>query len=443
MTIFVMGLWSAQILFVLLDSAFKEARYHRLMKERAIETMAEQAEAIVAFPGATLPVRRSIPVTLRSRVWASEKSAFESLVVPRDPQLENWFRSVLMDKGIVVDELHAAYATDVETPASVEARARFAGPRELPTYTYIALQVSGATGWINGQIASYARPDPVTMHDILLNLLIFAMVGGAGVALITKQITSALVDLKQAAENFGRPNAEPVDPERGPVEFREAIVALNEAGERIAELLDQKNVMLGAISHELRTPLTSLRLRLEGLQDDEERHRAITTAEEMARILDEILELAREGNSQTAGARYDLSAMLVDVVADEQERGRDVSLTCHERLVAKIRPASMRRLLHNIIGNAAVYAGSARVSAWRIGEVIHIVVEDDGPGMTEQDLQTMFTPFQRGEASRNRSLGGAGLGLAIARAIARAHGGDISISNRDPHGLRAEISLPG
>ncbi|MEM8572751.1 MAG: ATP-binding protein [Pseudomonadota bacterium] len=442
LAIFIVGICLAQVLFLVLDTSIKNFRYHSLMKERAVEMFALQAEAVLENPGVELPVRTSIPVSRRSRIWMADQSVFESRRPARDPTLEAEFSAFLERRGLDVLELRAGYRNPPRERVTSEGRQRYGGTRRLPSETHLSVRIAGLPGWINGRIASYAAPEPLTAEDILLNLAIFALVGAIGTGVISGSVRSALSNLKAAAEDVGRPDTDGIGRVQGPVEFHEAVRALNDSRRRVEDLLDQKNVMLGAISHEIRTPLTALRLGIEGIACPASRERAIATVEEITHLLDEILELARDGTWGNDLERYDLTAILADVVADERERGRDVLLIEGGRLVARIRPASIRRLLHNIIGNAALYAGSARVSAARIGDMIRIVVEDDGPGVPEDALNAILLPFQRGENSRSRSTGGAGLGLAIARGIARAHGGDISLANRAPHGLRAEVHLP-
>jgi signal transduction histidine kinase len=113
-----------------------------------------------------------------------------------------------------------------------------------------------------------------------------------------------------------------------------------------------------------------------------------------------------------------------------------------EKLVVSCRPGSLKRALNNIIQNAITYGGGARLALTATPESAVITIDDDGPGIPEADLERMFEPFARGEISRNRETGGSGLGLAIARSVIRAHGGVISMANRDKGGLRVKISLP-
>ncbi|MEM9592276.1 MAG: histidine kinase dimerization/phospho-acceptor domain-containing protein, partial [Pseudomonadota bacterium] len=313
LAIFIGGVLIAQLLYLVLDTSIRHAHYHKLMKERAIEKIALQVAALVEDPSIALPLRGvTIPVSRRSRVWTGDINAFDGVPIQNDPELAARYQDILSARGFIVKEVLAAYVKTAVRTVNHEGRERFAGSRALPSETYIAIRLDGYQHWINGVVASYAAPDPLTTRHIALNLAILALVGGSGAALMRRGVSNALSDLQQAAESVGRAGAPPA-PLKGPNEFHDAIDALNCSRRRVAELLDQKNVMLGALSHEIRTPLTSIRLRLENFEPSLDRDRAIGTIEEMTRLLDEILELAREGRYGIRLGRYDLSAIIADV----------------------------------------------------------------------------------------------------------------------------------
>ena len=132
------------------------------------------------------------------------------------------------------------------------------------------------------------------------------------------------------------------------------------------------------------------------------------------------------------------------MVAEFVDRGGAATLADTSGLViADIRPVLIRRALRNLIGNALKYGGAARVHVTRDHGTVCVTIDDDGPGIDQAAIETMFEPFVRAEASRNRATGGSGLGLTIARAIARQHGGAVTLANRPGGGLTARLSLPG
>jgi len=167
------------------------------------------------------------------------------------------------------------------------------------------------------------------------------------------------------------------------------------------------------------------------------------TIDEITRSLDDILSLARVGRPSDPLERTDLSALLAGVVEEYEDMGQPVELAATQRLALPLRATWLRRALRNLIENAVRYGGKARVSLVSEGRNAVIRIEDDGPGIAEGEIAAMMEPFARGEASRNRETGGAGLGLTLARAIAEQHGGGVTLKNRTSgQGLIAELRLP-
>jgi signal transduction histidine kinase len=211
---------------------------------------------------------------------------------------------------------------------------------------------------------------------------------------------------------------------------------------RIRALLDEKDVMLGAIGHDLKTPLAALRVRIESVENEGERERMARTIEDIARTLDDILSLARVGRPTDPLEQTDLAALAASVVDEFEDMGEPVTLAESSRMPAPVRATWLRRALRNLIANAVRYGGKAEVSLALEGDSVVVAIEDEGPGIPDAEIAGMLEPFTRGETSRNRATGGAGLGLTIARAIAEQHGGRIVLANRPGGGLRAELRLP-
>ena len=200
--------------------------------------------------------------------------------------------------------------------------------------------------------------------------------------------------------------------------------------------------MLGALGHDLRTPLSSLRIRLESMEPEAERLKAVRTIEETARLLEDILELARQGRSTEPAQTMDISILVEDMVEDYAETGAAVTMGFRERAPVACKAILFRRLLRNLIDNALKYGGTASVSVRKVDCEIEVRVDDEGPGMSPQALEAATQPFVRGEASRSRSTGGAGLGLALADYVARSHNGRLILENRTSKGLSAIVRLP-
>lgn len=260
---------------------------------------------------------------------------------------------------------------------------------------------------------------------------------------VGRRIARPLRQLTGAARQFARTGAsDPVD-EGGPGDVRDLTTAFNAMRARIIAMLDEKDRMLGAIGHDLRTPLASLRVRAESVEDEGERARMSQTIDEMNRMLEDILSLARAGRSTEEPQKVDLASLADAVVEDFVELGSPVDMADSDRAVALVRPQQIRRALRNLIENAIVYGDRAHVTVAREGDMIRLTVADEGPGIAEDRMDEMLEPFTRMEGSRNRETGGAGLGLALVRAIMAEHHGQLRLSNRPEGGLEASLVLPG
>jgi signal transduction histidine kinase len=210
---------------------------------------------------------------------------------------------------------------------------------------------------------------------------------------------------------------------------------------RLQRYVEDRTTMTAAIAHDLRTPL----MRLSVLLDDvPPTTRAAADAEirEMRARISSILSFIKGVSSPVKRQRLSLRSLLESVVNELADRGADVTLEDGPDLTIDADVAGVRAMLTNLAENAVQYAGSARLTLSGGGGLAHVCVIDSGPGISPAHLDRVFEPFYRVEASRNRDTGGSGLGLASARAVARAHGGDITLSNRESGGLIVSVSLP-
>jgi signal transduction histidine kinase len=162
----------------------------------------------------------------------------------------------------------------------------------------------------------------------------------------------------------------------------------------------------------------------------------------MEAMIAETLSFASEDALRGPSEPADLDAMLASICDDFADAGRDASFTPGPRLVAQCRPNALKRALTNLIDNALRHGGSAHVALTDRDGGIEIAIADKGPGIPPEELEKVFQPFYRLESSRNRDTGGTGLGLAVARTIVRAHGGDVTLANAPEGGLVATVRLP-
>lgn len=296
--------------------------------------------------------------------------------------------------------------------------------------------------WVNFRTTRIDQPPPWAGKTLqLLGLLLIAVIGTG--LFIARKTARSMADLAEAANRFGRGEDPPRLREHGPREVRETIRAINLMQERLHKHLQDRSRLLAAVSHDLRTPITTLRLRAEYIEDSDMRERTLATLEEMEAILSATLSFARDEAADETARSTDLAALVQSLVDDHVDLGGDVTYEGPDRLIARCRPVSLRRALSNLVDNAVKYGGRVRVALYEEEGSRVIQVDDDGPGIPEADLEKVFEPFFRLEASRSRETGGTGLGLSVARTIVHAHGGALQLRNRVEGGLQGLVRLPG
>lgn len=258
----------------------------------------------------------------------------------------------------------------------------------------------------------------------------------------TRMTVRPLTRLAQAAHGLGESLHQAPLPEDGPSEVRDAARAFNTMQQRIRQDIEERERFLAAVSHDLRTPVTRLRLRSELLKDEQLRERNLHDLDEMQQMLTGALDFLRGKMVEEVVSPLDAVALLESLVDDQTEAGHEVTLTTPASARIKGRPQALRRAIGNMIDNALKYGQRAHIELQANDDGVRVIVEDEGPGLPEAELDKVFEPFYRVESSRNRETGGVGLGLAIVRQIARKHGGDVTLSNRPGGGVRAVLWLP-
>lgn len=371
----------------------------------------------------------------------------------RNPEAEAELELILRDQGFPPSEV-VVTRRDIRHDSTVKQRlqepqAHFGPHANLPYRDVLVagVRLPSEGSWLVARVPIPPRQPVMLITIIGQTLFLYIFIVGA-MALILRRITRSLAALTQRVEKFAATRkADGQLVPAGPDDVRRLIAAHNEMEARIAALLDEKDVMLGAIGHDLKTPLAALRVRIESVENPDERQRMAATIEDIVRSLDDILSLARVGRPSDALERTELSALVASVVEEYEDMEENVLLGDTERMVLPVRQTWLRRALRNLIGNALRYGETAQVSLRREGDRAVIRIEDAGPGIPESEIERMLDPFTRGEPSRNTSTGGAGLGLALARAIADQHGGALELTNRygpggEIEGLVAALRLP-
>jgi signal transduction histidine kinase len=366
----------------------------------------------------------------------------------RDPAREEMLHAILVGQGADPAEL-IVVTREVANDRYVMDQLRGRERAELGHGKMLVagLLRRGETEWT---VARWplTGPEPNQLGWLIGQTLLLYVLLVGGLAWLLRRITRPIAALTKRLERFAatRELDGQLEPS-GPDDTRRLIAAHNAMEARIAALLHEKDVMLGAIGHDLKTPLAALRVRIESVDDDAERAKMAASIEDITRSLDDILSLARVGRPSDPLERTDLAALLAAVVEEFEDMAEPVELAETERLAMPLRATWLRRALRNLIENALRYGERARVSLAREGRQAVVRIEDDGPGIPEDEIAAMMEPFARGDGSRNRETGGSGLGLALARAIADQHGGTLTLTNRfgpggKVAGLVAELRLP-
>ena len=390
---------------------------------------------------------------LRSRPRGLRRGGIErSATTPLMPgerrveRAEIALREVLSEQGIAAKSLvvtirRAGDDPEIATRPRLRARLGAEGWANRPIFV-AGIERADGSGWDVVRQPMPGRPSGVIGTILFQTLVIFAVLL-ALLYFVLRRVTRPLAQLTSRVGDFSdNPDRAVQLEERGPADLRRLIAAHNAMESRIVALLDEKDVMLGAIGHDLKTPLAALRVRIESVPDDAQRSRMAQSIEDITRTLDDILELARVGRPGEQLESTELSALVAGIAEEYEDLGKPVTLGDKPRIALPLRATLLRRAIRNLIDNALRYGKSARVSVVQEGTRVTILIEDEGPGIPAQQIAAMLEPFQRGEGSRNRKTGGAGLGLTLARAIAAQHGGELSLANRPEGGLRAEIRLP-
>ena len=289
--------------------------------------------------------------------------------------------------------------------------------------------------------SNWPRGDRFLVGRLIFQTLVLYIVVLLPVLWIARRIARPLRALAAASAGFRPGDSQPLT-EQGPGDVRAVIAAHNALTARVGGMLDEKDRMLGAIGHDLRTPLAALRVRIENVDDDEDRTRMAGIIDEMSGTLEDILSLARIGKPSEPVTEVDLAALVDAVVDDFRDLDQPVEAEEAPRLLIRLRPTLMRRAVRNLVENAVKYAGAAEVRLLAEPGRAIIEVADRGPGIPVDGREAVFGAFTRIEHSRNRETGGIGLGLALARAIVRDAGGEVVLGDRDGGGLTARIVLP-
>jgi two-component system osmolarity sensor histidine kinase EnvZ len=329
------------------------------------------------------------------------------------------------------DQLRLAMTERVARPFSIDANS---DPRD------IRIRVQLPEGVLSADVPR-KRLYTSTTYIFILWMIGSSLVLLSVAAIFLRNQVRSLRRLAVAAEGFGKGRPVSFTKIEGALEVRQAGAAFMQMRDRIQRQIRQRTEMLAGVSHDLRTPLTRMKLAVELLDND-------VTAElksdiaDMERLINLYLDFAR-GEGTEAPVETDISLLIEDLAAAMRREGTPISIEQPREWVLPVRPNALRRCLSNLIANARRYGRYVWLTAIPVEDGLDILVDDDGPGIPGPDRARVFRPFVRLDTSRNTATGGVGLGLTIARDVARSHGGDVRLETSPHGGLRARVHLPG
>ncbi|MEO5715882.1 MAG: ATP-binding protein [Luteolibacter sp.] len=441
------GQWVA---FMLLALALSQLLYFFIYRAEQARTVQElRRDEFLARSASVSRLVDTVDPTLHPEILRATSTAavrfWLASEAPGDPaDWQNTARDRLLESS------RPPEASDLTTQAdghweSLSAESQFGDSHarlmRLGKWNGFGLAVPAKNGlWLN---AVYAKPGAVTGPPPLyyVSLGFTAVLLSLVSIMVARRVGRPLRRLTEAAERLGRGEEVPPLPEDGADDVRRTSIAFNQMQSRLRRFVQDRTRMVAAISHDLRTPITSMRLRAEFVEDEETREKMISTLDEMKAMTEATLAFAREDATSEETRSVDMNALLGSLCADLSELGLQVDFAEGDRIPCNCRPDALRRAFRNVIENGVRYGNRARVSVAASDDDLEILVEDDGPGIAVADREKVFDPFVRLEQSRNRSTGGVGLGLSIARSIIRRHGGDIELMDGSP-GLRVRLHLP-
>lgn len=378
----------------------------------APEERRPSSRAIPATPAAPPPVVIPVPVTTRQQI---------APVLPRETPRP-------------APQVHPV-------PIAPRSRALFGlAPAPFVEGDFVAAWRGADGRWIVVQPFPEAFPNAWQRRVMLWFAIAFALVAPFG-WLFARHIVRPLARFTEAAEQLGRDPSAALVALEGPAEIGRAAHAFNVMQNRLRSFVDDRTAMVGAISHDLRTPLTRMRFRIEEVDDEAVREGMSGEVAEMEAMITSVLAFIRDASTPNARERLDLGLLVEDVAQDAAMIGSDVAVERMDAAPVEVDVLGMRRLLANLVENAVKYGERARIRLVIEEDAAVAEIVDDGPGVPEDELERAFEPFYRASNADVSGKTGTGLGLAVCRSIARAHGGDVRLVNA-ADGFCAQLRLP-
>ncbi|RWN37727.1 ATP-binding protein [Mesorhizobium sp.] len=307
-------------------------------------------------------------------------------------------------------------------------------------------KLTASLRFADGQWLNFTEPNtpmgPILSFD---SLPLYALIAGLVVAMSIwslRRLTAPYRMMETAVKRIGNDLKSPPIAETGSREIRTAAKAVNAMQARLRDYVEDREHLAAALAHDLRTPLTRMRLRLELLRKSTVRAALAHDLADIEEIASSVIDFATFEVTEEKSERIDFRSLVESVADGYEEVSFDNDDTRSRGIICLARPVALRRCVTNLVQNAVAYGKRAHLSLHRSGKTITLAIRDEGPGIPQAELGAVFGSFVRLEQSRNRQTGGLGLGLTIARNIARGAGGEVSLSNHPGGGLLTELRLP-
>jgi two-component system, OmpR family, osmolarity sensor histidine kinase EnvZ len=428
------GLYGRSLLIVILPMVLLQAAVASVFMERHWELVTHRLSAAVARDiGAIIDLYKAYPPAPgddRLKAISADRFYIDVEVLPKGPLPPPMPRTFFAELDPLTSALPEEIYKQIRRPFWIDTVGR-SGLMEI--------RVDLGDGVLR-MFAHRSLAYEPNVHIFILWMLGAAVVLLSVAILFLRNQIRPILRLAGAAEDFGKGRDFDFRP-HGAREVRQAGYAFIEMKRRVERALEQRTAMLNGVSHDLRTILTRFKLSLAMMEDQPEIEPLQKDVDEMQGMLEGYLAFAR-GDAGEATVSTDLRIILDELKADAERHGASVSVETSGALEMKVRPSAIKRCLGNLVANAQRHGDRIALQALREQRFITVNVDDDGPGIAPEHREDVFRPFYRLDDARNQDEGGAGLGLAIARDIARSHGGDVSLGTSALGGLRASVRLP-
>jgi signal transduction histidine kinase len=408
-----------------------------LARTQAVDRMATLVRAIDAAPPSS---RGDLIQAFESRLHHYSASDMPLLAAAATGEQEQ--KIVQRLRRLTRNRAHDARIALVERNRDVQDEEGTVDLLASPQALEMSVQLVDGT-WLNDEAPLQRQMLPAVN---VANAWLYILAGSVTAMIVVvvfgvRWVTRPLTALADAADRVGRGEPVALLSVKGPYEVERTVTAFNVMQQRLSHFMNDRLAMLAAISHDLRTPMTAARLRAEMIDDIEVRDAIVRSLTEMQSITESTLSFARDETSSEEPHAIDLASLVEAVADDLAGAGAQITIVGHDHAPYRCRPALLRRALTNLISNAIKYGKRAKITLRLANGHARILIDDEGPGLPQDQLERVFEPFVRIDQSRSSETGGVGLGLSIARTIIRAHGGEVTLMNL-PGGLRAEVALP-